>query len=117
MTVTDTVPLPAAAAQPGPARAMWDLSCPDWQERIRDGRSLLPDMPLNDEEADLGLAMFDEFRLPDVPGLPMLGDAAGQWFRDLVRVTLRILVPQTSARATSATSSALAPEGAIENLL
>ncbi len=64
---------------------MWDLSCPDWEDRIRQGRSLIPELPLNETEADMGLAFFDELRLPDVPGLPKMRDAAGQWFRDLVR--------------------------------
>lgn len=64
---------------------MWDLSCPDWEDRIRAGRSLLPDMPLIEAEANMGLAFFDELRLPDVPGNPRMCDAAGQWFRDLVR--------------------------------
>lgn len=45
---------------------MWDTSCPDWEARIRDGRSLLPDLPLFETEADMGLAFFDELRLPDV---------------------------------------------------
>lgn len=64
---------------------MWDTSCPDWEERIRQGRSLLPELPLFANEADMGLAFYDEMRLPDVPGNPRLGDASGQWFRDLVR--------------------------------
>lgn len=64
---------------------MWDLSCPDWASRIRDGRPLVPDLPLITEEAELGLAIFDELCLPDVPGMPKLGDAAGPWFRDIVR--------------------------------
>jgi phage terminase large subunit-like protein len=34
----------------------------------------------------LGLQFFDELQLPDVPGKPKLRQAAGQWFRDLVRV-------------------------------
>lgn len=63
---------------------MWDLSCPDWEERIRTGRSLIPDLPLIRSEADMGLAFFDELKLPDVPGKPRLGEAAGQWFRDIV---------------------------------
>jgi phage terminase large subunit-like protein len=63
----------------------WDTSCPDWETRLREGRSLLPDLPLFQDEADMGLAFFDEIRLPDVPGTPRLGDASGQWFRDLVR--------------------------------
>jgi len=65
--------------------APWDTSCPDWETRLREGRSLLPDLPLFAGEADMGLAFFDEIRLPDVQGTPRLGDAAGQWFRDLVR--------------------------------
>lgn len=64
---------------------MWDLSCPDWEDRIRDGRLLIPDLPLIKSEASMGLAFFDELRLPDVPSKPRLGDAAGQWFRDLVK--------------------------------
>jgi phage terminase large subunit-like protein len=65
---------------------MWDLSCPDWEDRIREGRSLIPDLPLVESEAKLGLAFFDELQLPDVPGLPKMRDGAGQWFRDIVRV-------------------------------
>ncbi len=64
---------------------MWDLSCPDWRERIRAGRSLVPDLPLFAEEAELGVAFFDEMRLSDVPDKPKLKDAAGQWFRDIAR--------------------------------
>ncbi|NGO50443.1 terminase large subunit [Allomesorhizobium camelthorni] len=63
---------------------MWDLSCLDWEERIRTGRSLIPDLPLIQSEAEMGLAFYDELRLPDVPGKPRLADATGQWFRDIV---------------------------------
>jgi phage terminase large subunit-like protein len=63
----------------------WDTSCVDWETRIRAGKSLMPDLPLFEGEASMGLALFDEIRLPDVPGTPRLGDASGQWFRDLVR--------------------------------
>ena len=64
---------------------MWDLSCPDWQDRIREGRSLIPDLPLFEAEARMGLQFYDELQLPDVPGLPKMRQAAGQWFRDIVR--------------------------------
>ncbi|UOK70181.1 terminase TerL endonuclease subunit [Ancylobacter polymorphus] len=64
---------------------MWDLSCPDWEDRIRSGRSLIPDLPLMSEEAELALAMFDELELPDVPGTPPMRDACGLWFREIVR--------------------------------
>lgn len=77
---------------------MWDLSCPDWETRIREGRSLIPDLPLNEAEADLGLAMFDELRLPDVPGLPHMRDACGPWFREIVRVTFGSWFPEEQRR-------------------
>jgi phage terminase large subunit-like protein len=77
---------------------MWDLSCPDWEGRIRDGRSLIPDLPLNEGEAKVGLAMFDELRLPDVPGMPQMRDACGPWFRDIVRVAFGSWFPQQKRR-------------------
>lgn len=76
----------------------WDTSCPDWETRIREGRSLIPDLPLFEAEADMGLAFFDELRLPDVPGNPRLGDASGQWFRDLVRAVFGSWDPVNRAR-------------------
>lgn len=64
---------------------MWDLSVPDWQERIRQGKSLLPAMPnLDRQQADRAVAIFNKLRLPDVPGTPALAEAAGDWFRDIV---------------------------------
>lgn len=63
---------------------MWDLSCVDWENRIREGRSLIPTLPLIQSEATEGLGFFDDLCLPDVPGKPRLGEAAGQWFRDIV---------------------------------
>ena len=65
--------------------AYWDLSCRDWVERLRAGRSLVPDLPLDRAAADRAVAVFDKLRLYDVPGNPRLADAAGDWFRDIVR--------------------------------
>jgi phage terminase large subunit-like protein len=65
---------------------MWDLSCVDWEDRIRGGRSLIPELPLFADEADMGLQFYDELQLPDVPGMPKLRTASGQWFRDIVQV-------------------------------
>jgi phage terminase large subunit-like protein len=63
----------------------WDLSCPDWQDRIRQGRSLLPELPLITSEANRAVAIFNRLQLPDVPGTPTMEKAAGEWQRDLVR--------------------------------
>jgi phage terminase large subunit-like protein len=62
----------------------WDLSCRDWEQRIAQGRSLVPELPLNQAEADRAVAIYNRLRLPDVPGLPTLGEAAGDWFRAIV---------------------------------
>jgi phage terminase large subunit-like protein len=62
----------------------WNFACPDWEQRLRDGRSLVPDLPLNAVEAARSIEIFNRLRLPDVPGQPTMGEAAGDWFRDIV---------------------------------
>jgi phage terminase large subunit-like protein len=62
----------------------WDLSCPDWEDRIRHGRSMVPDLPLNKDEAARAIAIYERLKLPDVPGTPTLKEAGGPWFRDIV---------------------------------
>ena len=66
--------------------ADWSFACPDWQERLRDGRSLVPDLPIDDIEGERAVNVFNRLRLPDVPGQPPMSEAAGDWFRDIVRV-------------------------------
>lgn len=63
----------------------WDTSCRDWQDRLREGRSLVPSLPLFDAEARRAVEVFNRLRLPDVPGRPMMRDAVGDWFRDPLR--------------------------------
>src|SRR4029434_3711644 len=89
---------------------MWDLSCVDWEDRIRSGRSIIPDLPLNVNGAKRGLSFFDELQLPDVPSRPRLGDAAGEWFRDLVRTSFGSWDPATGTRHIR-DILALAPKG------
>lgn len=89
---------------------MWDTSCVDWEQRLREGRSLVPDLPLFEEEADLGLAFYDELQLPDVPGKPKLRDASGQWFRDIVRASFGSWDPVAQIRYIR-DIFALAPKG------
>ena len=66
------------------------LACPDWETRLRQGRSLVPDgaRAINDKEAARAVAIFDRLRLPDVVGLPLLAQAAGDWFREIVGTLL-----------------------------
>ena len=35
----------------------WDLACPDWEARIRAGRSLVPPLPLDDVAADRAVSI------------------------------------------------------------
>ncbi len=62
----------------------WSTACPDWGERLQAGRSLIPDLPLDEQAATRAVAIFNRLCLPDVPGRPALADAAGAWQRDLV---------------------------------
>lgn len=71
---------------------VWDLSCLDWEDRIKAGRSLVPDLPLNEKEADRAVAVFNRLRLPDVVGTPTLEEAAGDWFREIVAALFGSLV-------------------------
>lgn len=95
---------------------MWDLSCPDWEDRVRAGRTLVPDLPLVKSEADMGLAMFDQLQLPDVPGNPRMADAAGQWFRDIVRAAFGSWDPVNRVRYIR-DIFALAPKGSAKTTL
>ncbi|ADU12026.1 terminase TerL endonuclease subunit [Asticcacaulis excentricus] len=77
---------------------MWDLSCPDWEDRIRNGRSLIPDLPLNAAEAEMAVAIFGQLQLPDVPDQPKMVDACGPWFIELVRVVFGSWFPDVRKR-------------------
>lgn len=76
----------------GSAALGWDFSCPDWADRLRAGKSLLPDLPLDLEEGERAVAIFNKLRLPDVPGQPTMGEAAGEWARDIVRAIFGSMV-------------------------
>lgn len=89
----------------------WDLSCKDWEARLRAGRSLVPDLPFLDQsEGGRAVAIFNALRLHDVEGQPRLGprlkndppdmacDAAGDWFRDIVRALFGSLDRATGER-------------------
>jgi phage terminase large subunit-like protein len=73
---------------------MWSFECPDWQERLKKGRTLVPDLPLDEKEAARAVKAFSLLRLPDVPGRPRLGEAAGPWQKDIVRAIFGSLTPE-----------------------
>jgi len=75
-----------------------DLSCLDWRERLREGRSLVPDLPLYRPAADRAVNAFNMLRLADVPNTPTLAEAGGQWFRDIVAALFGSLDPVSGQR-------------------
>jgi phage terminase large subunit-like protein len=75
----------------------WNLSCPDWQDRIKAGRLPIADLPLT-PHGDRAVAVYDRLRLADVTGTPTLAEASGDWFREIVRVMFGAYDPATQTR-------------------
>lgn len=63
---------------------IWSTACPDWEERIVKGQSLIPFDPLFPAEAEAALAIFKRLRIVDAPGSPTMGEACRQWVFDFV---------------------------------
>ena len=76
----------------------WDTSCPDWEERLLEGRSLVPELPLFEAEAARALRCFKRLRLPDVIGTPTMDEACGEWFLPIVSALFGSLDPATNVR-------------------
>ncbi|MDR3381747.1 terminase large subunit [Cupriavidus basilensis] len=60
----------------------WSTACPDWAERLKAGRSIIPP-PIFPEEAEKSLAVMRELRIVDAPGSPTIGEACGDWVFEL----------------------------------
>lgn len=73
-------------------------SCPDWEKRIKTGRSLLPE-PIYPATAERGRRFFGHLQLVDVPGSPRMKDACGQWAMALVANIFGALDPSTGKQA------------------
>ena len=61
----------------------WSTACPDWEDRIKTGRSIVPCGPLFPSEAESALEVFKSLRVVDVPGAPTVGEIARPWIIDL----------------------------------
>lgn len=62
-----------------------DFSCADWEDRLKAGQPPMPDLPVCLGRAHRAAEVFDNLRLPDVPGQPSLRDAGADWFRQIVK--------------------------------
>jgi phage terminase large subunit-like protein len=66
---------------------------------MRAGASLVPpDLPISKREGNRAVAVFNKLRLSDVPGTPTLGEAGGEWFREIVRALFGSLDSKTKQR-------------------
>ncbi|MDX1219056.1 terminase large subunit [Sinorhizobium medicae] len=77
----------------------WSTAVPDWKDRIRNKRSLVPDLPLYDAVAEKALRIFKRLRVPDIIGNPTYGEACDEWVFDFVRVVFGSYDPETKRRA------------------
>src|SRR5689334_13797194 len=68
----------------GDAAATWCTACPDWEDRILSGRTLVPDLPLFKTEAQKALRIFKRLRIPDVRGMPTMAQECGPWVFPIV---------------------------------
>jgi phage terminase large subunit-like protein len=74
------------------------FACPDWFDRLKQGRTPIPDLPLDPVLADCAVALFNKLRIPDILGMPTMGEAAGEWMRDIVRVAFASVDAETGKR-------------------
>lgn len=62
----------------------WSTSCPDWADRLRAGKTIIPP-PIFPEQAEHALNIFKELKIVDAPGSPTFGESCAEWVFDLVR--------------------------------
>jgi phage terminase large subunit-like protein len=62
----------------------WSTACLDWEERIMGGRTLVPDLPLFDDEAARAVRIFNRLKIPDVIGQPTMEQAGTEWLLPIV---------------------------------
>ncbi|MDH6265527.1 phage terminase large subunit-like protein [Rhizobium sp. SG_E_25_P2] len=74
------------------------FACPDWFDRLKDGRTPIPDLPLDPVLADCAVALFNKLRVPDIRGMPTMEEVAGEWMRDIVRAAFGSIDAVTGKR-------------------
>jgi phage terminase large subunit-like protein len=62
----------------------WTTACPDWEDRIVQGQSLVPLAPIFPDQAEDALDVFGNLRMVDADGSPLMADTCRDWVLDLV---------------------------------
>lgn len=57
----------------------------------------MPVLPLDEPLADYVAEIFDQLRIPDVPGQPTMGESGAGWFRDIIRAAFAATDTATGA--------------------
>lgn len=76
----------------------WSTTCPDWEARIVRRESLIACPPLFPDVAAQAWEVCSQFRLTDVIGQPLLGEASLPWLRDFVMAVFGAEDPETGRR-------------------
>lgn len=79
-------------------RPVWSTACPDWEQRIVEGRSLIPFAPLFPEEAKAALEVFNDLKVVDLPGRPKVGEVSRRWTTDFVEAIFGAYDPDSGER-------------------
>lgn len=74
------------------------FACPDWADKLRQGQTPLPALPLDDVVADAAVDLFNLLRVPDIPGQPTMAEVGGDWIRDIVRAAYGSVDRETGKR-------------------
>lgn len=75
----------------------WTTACPDWAERLQDGRSIIPP-PIFPDQAEQALDIFKQLRIVDAPGSPTFGESCAEWVFDLVASIFGAYNPDSGRR-------------------
>lgn len=62
----------------------WSTACPDWEKRIVSNQSLIPFPPLFPDESKDALEVFNNLRMVDAAGMPLMGEVSRPWVLDFV---------------------------------
>ncbi|WP_207458644.1 terminase large subunit [Azospirillum sp. SYSU D00513] len=76
----------------------WTTACPDWEQRIVAGQSLVPCPPLFPAEAQAALDIFRGLKIVDVLNSPTFEEACREWVFDFVGAVFGAYDPDAGRR-------------------